>query len=186
MSAKRECERAHVSDALPICEAKLASAKLENNHELSQANSCVLKIVLASTRSRTREYAQSFAWVTIFVGVSCNRINKLWCTCGTAIWGKLVPGDTLSWLYYNKYIFASVILYKWNIWNKPGNKNLSPSHNVDAPPPTQHCFLVTGPHHVICTELLHSTKLLSNERVYCNLRNFRCRKIFVVIEDYKY
>ena len=65
-SAKRECERAHVSDAVPTCESKFASAKLENTREYSQS------------------YSQSFAWATIYVGVSRNRINKVWCTCGMA------------------------------------------------------------------------------------------------------
>ena len=113
-SAKREYERVHVRDALPTCESKLTSAKLENTCEYSQMNTWVLEIILTSTHNRTREYSQSnspvlassrnrtrkylqsFAWVGIFVGVSRNGINKLWYTCGMAIRGKLVPGDVLS------------------------------------------------------------------------------------------
>ena len=133
MSAKRECEQVHASNALPTRQSKLASAKLKNTRKYSQTNTQVLALVLTSTRNRTRECSQSFTWVTIFVGVSRNRINKLWCTWGMAIRGKLVLGDVLSWLYYNKYMFASVMLYKWNthtpcIWKKPGN------HKTDCPP----------------------------------------------------
>ena len=128
-SAKRECERVHTSDALPTCESKLASAKLENTREYWQTNTRVHAIVLASTCNRTRQYSQSFAWVTTFVGVSHNRINKPWCTCVMAIQGKLVPGDALSWLYYNKYMSASIILYKSNIWKKKAENKKS-----DRPP----------------------------------------------------
>ena len=128
MSAKHECERAHTNDALAARESKLVSVKLKNTRKYSQTNTQVLAIVLVSTRSRTHQYSQSFVWVVIFVGVSHNRINKLWCMCGRVIRGKLVhvPGDTLSWLYYNKYMFASVILYKWNIWKKRKIKNELP------------------------------------------------------------
>ena len=100
-SAKHQCEHAHVSNALPTCESKLASAKLENTCEYSQINTRVLAIVLASTRNRTCQHSRVLA---IFVGVSHNRINKLWCTCGMAIRGKLVLEHALSWLYYNKYV----------------------------------------------------------------------------------
>ena len=97
-SANRECERAHASDALPTRESKLVSAKLKNTREYSQTNTQVLAIVIASTCNQTLQYSQSnlrvLAIIRVgnnFCGVSCNRINKLWCTCGMVIRGKLVP-----------------------------------------------------------------------------------------------
>ena len=84
-SIKHEHVQVHASDALPTRELKLASIKLENTCEYSQTNMRVLANELASTRKRTHEYSQSLASVTIFVDVSCNRINELWCTCRMAI-----------------------------------------------------------------------------------------------------
>ena len=57
-SAKRECEWAHASDALPIRESKLASAKLENTREYSQTNTRVLAIVLAIELASTWNHSR--------------------------------------------------------------------------------------------------------------------------------
>ena len=76
-STKHELVRAHMSDALRTCESKLTSVKLESTREYSQTNSLAL-----ATNSRV---LASLASVTIFMGMSCYRINKLWCTCGMAM-----------------------------------------------------------------------------------------------------
>ena len=123
VNAKRECERASASDALPTRKSKLASAKLKITREYSQTNTQLLAIVLASTRNRTRQYSWVLAIICVgsnfyYPRMSRDRVNELWCSCGMTIRGKLVPRDALSWLYYNNYMLASVILYKRNIFKK--------------------------------------------------------------------
>ena len=98
------------SDALPTQKSKVVSVQLENTHvctcEHSQRNMWALAKEHASTHKWTHEYLQSLAWVTIFVSMSCNRINEFCCTCWMPITG-------LPWLHVSSTRRCIVMLRDW-------------------------------------------------------------------------
>ena len=85
-SAKRGCERAHTSDALPTRELKLASAKLKNTRWYLQMNERVLAIVLANTCNQTCQYSRVLA---IELMSTRNHSRVLW-VCHTIVLSSAV------------------------------------------------------------------------------------------------